>query len=276
MAQIGTVKLQTQNSGIVAVPVFETGDSGSDIHEFLRVQTPSGTGFIPVGDPSSTSYPYLRVQSQNHGVVAVHDASTLASSLTTTANTDDFEDGNYTASPTWNNTGGSIFTVQSGTQYEGTYAARMDQSGNDGTLNRATSRSLNDGEILSAWTKISTSADDTMFGVTTAAVADHYNASPRGGWMTCNNGDKYRITTDTVTDGGPSVSNDGSWFGVELEISTSTDEFTLRIYDSSANLLDSATVNAGYDISAHSHHVSFGGRTSGSSVYCYFDNVSYI
>jgi hypothetical protein len=277
MGQIGTLKLQTGNSGIVEVPVFNIGDSGANVYEFLRVQTDSGTGFVPLAAPNSATHDYLRVKSQNHGVVAVHDAASLVSgSLTTTGTRDDFEDGDYTSSPAWNNTGGSIFTVQSGTQYDGTYAVRMDQSGPDGTLNRATSRSLNDGEILSAWTKISTSADDTMFGVTTAAVEDHYNASPRGGWMTCNNGDTYHISTDAVTDDGTSVSNDGSWFGIELEISTSTDEFTLRVYDTTANLLESATVNAGYNISAHSHHVSFGGRASGSSVYCYFDNVAYI
>jgi hypothetical protein len=277
MGQIGTVKLQTENSGVVDVPVFNTGDSGANVYEFLRVQTDSGTGFVPLAAPNNATHDYLRVQSQNHGVVAVHDAASLVSgSLTTTGTKDDFEDGDYTSSPAWNNTGDSIFTVQSGTQYDGTYAVRMDQSGSDGTLNRATSRSLNDGEILSAWTKISTSANDTMFGVTTAAVEDHYNASPRGGWMTCNNGSTYRISTDAVVDGGPSVSNDGSWFGIELEISTSTDEFTLRVYDTNSNLLDSDTVDAGYDISTKSHYVSFGGRTSGNSVYCYFDNVSSI
>lgn len=77
MAQIGTIKLQTQNNGTVSVPVFNTGDSGSDVYEFVRVQTASGTGFIPVVDPASASYPYLRVQSQNQGVVAVHNEATL-------------------------------------------------------------------------------------------------------------------------------------------------------------------------------------------------------
>ena len=75
MTQIGTVKLQTQNSGVVDVPVFETGDSASGVFEFVRVETASGTGFIPVTDPADATYPYLRVQSQNNGIVAVTDTA---------------------------------------------------------------------------------------------------------------------------------------------------------------------------------------------------------
>jgi hypothetical protein len=73
MAQIGTIQVETQNSGTVDVPVFETGDSSSDIYEFVRVETASGTGFIPVTDTSNAAYPYLRVQSQNNGIVAITD-----------------------------------------------------------------------------------------------------------------------------------------------------------------------------------------------------------
>lgn len=73
MAQIGTVRLETQNSGAVDVPVFEPGDSASGIYEFVRVETASGPGFIPVTDPADATYPYLRVQSQNNGIVAVTD-----------------------------------------------------------------------------------------------------------------------------------------------------------------------------------------------------------
>ena len=75
MAQIGTIKLETQNSGVVDVPVFETGDSASGVYEFVRVETASGTGFIPVTDPTDATYPYLRVQSQNNGIVAVTDTA---------------------------------------------------------------------------------------------------------------------------------------------------------------------------------------------------------
>lgn len=275
MGQIGTVRLQTANNGVVDVPVYALGDSGSSVYEYMRVETPSGIGFVPLVSPSDAAHPYVRVQSQS-GIVAVHSYPSL-SILSPTTETDGFEDGNYTSGPSWNNTGASIFDVQSGTTFNGSYAVRMDQSGSsDGTLNIPTSRSLNDGEVLSAWTKISQNANDTMFGVTPDAVADHYSSSPRGGWLTVNNGNNYRMSTASVIDGGPGVSNDGSWYGVELEVHTSSDEFTLRVYDTNGNLLGSATEPAGYSISSYSHYVSFGGRVSGSSVYNYFDDVSYI
>ena len=41
----------------------------------MRVETASGTGFIPVNDPADATYPYLRVQSQNNGIVAVTDTA---------------------------------------------------------------------------------------------------------------------------------------------------------------------------------------------------------
>jgi len=81
MAQIGTIRLQTQNNGTVDVPVFDTGDSGSSVYEFVRVQTAGGTGFIPVVDPADANFPYLRVQSQNQGVVAVHNEATLSAAI---------------------------------------------------------------------------------------------------------------------------------------------------------------------------------------------------
>ena len=97
MAQIGTIKLQTQNSGVVDVPVFDTGDSGSGIYEFVRVETTSGTGFIPTTDPADATYPFLRVQSQNQGVVALTDTENAIPD----SGIDNFGDGNlseYTVS----------------------------------------------------------------------------------------------------------------------------------------------------------------------------------
>jgi hypothetical protein len=71
MAQIGTAKIET-GSGTVEAPIFSTGDSGSGVYEFWRVETAGGTGFIPLADPSEATHPYVRVQTQNNGVVAVH------------------------------------------------------------------------------------------------------------------------------------------------------------------------------------------------------------
>lgn len=78
MAQIGTVKLETQNNGTVDVPVFDTADAGSSVYDMVRVQAGSNVGFIPFVDTSTAAYPYLRVQSQNHGIVAAHNKAKLA------------------------------------------------------------------------------------------------------------------------------------------------------------------------------------------------------
>lgn len=77
MVQIATAKIETQGSGTVTVPVFELGDSGSSVLEIFRLETGSGTGFIPLVDPANSNFPYLRVQSQNQGVVAVHNEVAL-------------------------------------------------------------------------------------------------------------------------------------------------------------------------------------------------------
>lgn len=77
MAQIGTIKLQTQSNGVVTLPVFDTADAGSNVYDMVRVQTPSGVGFIPFVAPSDASRPYLRVQTQNQGVLAAHDKASM-------------------------------------------------------------------------------------------------------------------------------------------------------------------------------------------------------
>lgn len=110
MAQIGTIRLETQNSGTVDVPVFDVGDSGSGVYEFLRVQTASGTGFIPVVDPAEASFPYLRIQSQNQGVVAVHNETALGPLP------EDFEDNDISD---YNQSGSPTITTNS---LEGTYS----------------------------------------------------------------------------------------------------------------------------------------------------------
>lgn len=87
MAQIGTVEIDTQNNGTVQVPVFDTGDSGSDVYEMVRIQTGSGIGFIPViSDINASSYPYIRIQTENYGICALHNETSLI--------TETFEDGN--------------------------------------------------------------------------------------------------------------------------------------------------------------------------------------
>lgn len=78
MAQIGNIGVETENNGTVKVPVFDTGDSGSDVYEMVRVQTAVGVGFIAViSNTSDAAFPYLRVQTENNGVCAVHNEASL-------------------------------------------------------------------------------------------------------------------------------------------------------------------------------------------------------
>jgi hypothetical protein len=115
VSQIGTIRLETQNSATVDIPVFEIGDSGSDVYEFVRVETASGTGFIPVRDPADASYPYLRVQSESHGVVAVHN-DVLTETLV-----DSFEDGNISEYNTTTDKGDATVIQDSSEAIDGDY-----------------------------------------------------------------------------------------------------------------------------------------------------------
>lgn len=83
MAQIGTVKVQTA-SGPVELPVFETADAGSNVYDMVRVQTGTGVGFVPFVATGDAALPYLRVQTQNNGVLAAHNEATLASAMDAT------------------------------------------------------------------------------------------------------------------------------------------------------------------------------------------------
>jgi len=99
MGQIGTIGVETQNSGTVKVSVFNTGDSGSDVYEMVRVQTQNnGVGFIPViSNTSEASFPYLRVQTQNHGVCAVHNEAVLEPEFAQIQTLTDLSNGKPTA-----------------------------------------------------------------------------------------------------------------------------------------------------------------------------------
>ncbi|AGM11363.1 hypothetical protein M199_gp033 [Halogranum tailed virus 1] len=81
MAQIATIRLQTQNSGIVDVPVFELSDVNYPV---VRVQTASGVGALNLVDPVDAELDYLRVQTAS-GVKAV--SNSIIQML------DSFEDG---------------------------------------------------------------------------------------------------------------------------------------------------------------------------------------
>jgi hypothetical protein len=67
----GELKVDTPD-GAKSLPVYNKGSSGSSVYEVLKVDTPSGVGYIPLVDPSKASHPYLKVQTNNHGILAVH------------------------------------------------------------------------------------------------------------------------------------------------------------------------------------------------------------
>lgn len=79
MAQIGKIKLKLSGN-IASIPVFETADAGGEVWDMLRVRTPSGTGFIPLAGTSNAAFPFFRVKTENHGVLAVHDSASIQSS----------------------------------------------------------------------------------------------------------------------------------------------------------------------------------------------------
>lgn len=115
MGQIGTIRVDTQNNGTVSVPVFDTGDSGSSIYEFVRVETANGTGFIPVEETGSATYPYLRVQSQNNGIVAVTDRSSAIPDLSSISKVKSSSFGSKSEGVAVSKNGEHIYVASEGT-----------------------------------------------------------------------------------------------------------------------------------------------------------------
>lgn len=116
--RMGTIELQTQNNGIVELPIYEDGAFGGRViddgtYEMLQVETLANytgdAGFIPLVDPSEAAYPYVRVQTENHGVLAVNDNYENVDII------DSFEDGDLSEySPPSDSGQGENRDVQSG------------------------------------------------------------------------------------------------------------------------------------------------------------------
>lgn len=123
MAQIGTVKVQTQNSGAVSLPVYNLADFGRNVHDVVRVQTQNGgVGAIPFVAPADSDRPYVRVQTQNNGVLAAHSEADLIKLI------DSFEDNDmveYTINGSGSNTG----VISSSNATDGSYVFRHENSG---------------------------------------------------------------------------------------------------------------------------------------------------
>lgn len=96
----GEIKVQTE-SGVKVLPIYELGSSGTDVSEFVRVETGKGTGYIPVASTSkSVSYPFIRVKTDS-GSMAFHNLPTLQKLI------DDFE-GDING---WYGNKGSFYTT---------------------------------------------------------------------------------------------------------------------------------------------------------------------
>lgn len=85
-------RITTASIHNIEAPVFELGDSGSDISESFRVGTNQGAGFIPLAPLSEATYKHLRFSTQA-GTLALHDEPTLGIQFGDVELVDDFEDG---------------------------------------------------------------------------------------------------------------------------------------------------------------------------------------
>lgn len=123
MAQIGSISIKKE-SGVIRIPIYQLEDFSSDVVDSMRVETSTGTGAIPLVEPSSSEYPFLRVMTSN-GVYAVHDAATLGAII------DDFENGDLNEY-NWDGGGNSsYFSINSNGNYvyEGQYSLEMQPAG---------------------------------------------------------------------------------------------------------------------------------------------------
>lgn len=122
MSRIGKIKIQTNNKGVIDLPIFDTSDLGSDVYDMLRVQTASGIGFVPFVDIIDSKHPYLRIQTENHGVLAAHDKPSLG--IVNSGEDFYFHDGQNNI--LWNKPSGRTTSVTGYGPYKG---VRLDDKG---------------------------------------------------------------------------------------------------------------------------------------------------
>lgn len=120
MAQLGTIKLQTA-SGPVELPVFDTADAGNGVYDMVRVQTAGGVGFVPFVSTGDAAHPYLRIQTQNNGVLAAHNEA----SMFTRDLIDGFEDGSWSDNWTQSFNNGNISIKSGSNVISGNYSAHI-------------------------------------------------------------------------------------------------------------------------------------------------------
>ena len=131
MAKIGEIQIKTP-SGIETIPIYEPGDSGSSISESLRVQTSSGTGFVPLAPRPDASFPEIAVQTDS-GVLAATDKINSAFTYS-----EGFEDSSLSD---WN-VKASEFKIKSNKVFEGSFSAGVESGG----LTEIASKSFSEGK----------------------------------------------------------------------------------------------------------------------------------
>lgn len=268
MGKIGEVKIST-DSGDVSLPVFSSGDSGSNVSEALRVHTSSGTGFIPLVDESEAAYPYIRVQT-DRGIMAFNDSESLSKII------DDFEDGDI--SEYTGETGG--FAVVDGSNsipdpVSGQYMLEAQVGQIDITSLSGLANYPEPGDTVEYWVWPGTSSSDIQDLVFKWAV----QGTSRGS-------DGYQLTIDQaegedlrfdLRNGGASTLGTATdinfqtseWHRITIDWGTDN-SFEIRVYDADGNQKGS-TITAN-DSTFTSGGISFN-RWNDASSNQYFDNV---
>jgi hypothetical protein len=235
MGQIGTIKLETLNSGTVSVPVFSVGDSGNNVYEMIRIQTENGEGFIPVINPSQAQYPYLRVQTQNQGMVAVHN------SASTTTFVDNFEDGDIDE---YNGGYPGYFSTVTTPVHEGSYALKGGGSGPNKwiTSTSGLGNYPSRGDKFSVWIRGGNynSQPRTCFGLQSSGFDSGYafNADFRDGNVAIFKG-KSRKSYSSIS------WSANKWYRMECE--WGFDTITVRVYADGSQVASTSYTDSSYD-----------------------------
>ena len=276
MSEIGKVQIQT-DTGEVSVPVFQPGDSGSDIYEFLRVQTDSGTGFVPLTEVSGADLPSVRVHTQSHGTLAV------TTSVSTSVLVESFEDDS-TGGPTpagWSTSlSSSDEKVVSGESVDGSRSYRL----NNGT-NNTIGHTRSAGVFTSAAVY---SLDGSGYQPQTVTWSYNEQSFGQGGvgfWMLDSQG---RISTATGTSNPNTVYSEGSglidvggatgeynrWSRYRMEIDWQNQTYTI-FYGPAGSATEKVSQASFVDSASGVSSVAIGsfGSSMNGKFKCYIDDI---
>lgn len=268
MAKIGEVKIKT-DSGDVTLPIFSSGDSGSEVSEALRVHTNSGTGFVPLVGESKAAYPYIRVQT-GQGVLAINDSASLSKIV------DDFEDGDI--SEYSGDTGGFAVVDGSNTTPDpvsGQYMLEAQVGQIDITSLSGLDHYPVPGDTIEYWVWPGTSSSDIQDLVFKWAVQGTSRGSD-GYQLTIDQAEGEDLRFDLRNGGASTLGtatdinfNTSEWHKISIDWGTDN-SFEISVYDADGNQKGS-TITA-TDSTFTSGGISFN-RWNNASSNQYFDNV---